>query len=186
MIKGSSPVANQTDRQTDRQPCFSTLRIIMTCTNGNRFDGVPVVNWYKSAIEYRWKFPFIFASRSNTKTKHFHAYCVSALPFISQSLWQYFAEKKPNFALCVISDLNMRNRQILERWLDHEEYTDSWLLAWAWRIYTFLIAGLSMKNRHFLLVLKTWRIRTQKSKQGIDTLMLTSPNKHIHTGRDTP
>jgi hypothetical protein len=50
---------------------------------------------------------------------------VSALPFISQSLWQYFAEKKPNFALCVISDLNMRNRQILERWLDHEEYTDS-------------------------------------------------------------
>ncbi len=31
-----------------------------TCKiNGNRSDGVPVVNWYKSAVENRWKLPFI-------------------------------------------------------------------------------------------------------------------------------
>ncbi len=31
-----------------------------TCKlNGNRSDGVPVVNWYKSAVEKRWEFPFV-------------------------------------------------------------------------------------------------------------------------------
>ena len=31
-----------------------------TCKiNGNRSDGVPVANWYKAAVEKRWRFPFI-------------------------------------------------------------------------------------------------------------------------------
>jgi hypothetical protein len=39
---------------------YTRLQATVTCKmNGNRSDGVPVVNWYKSAVESRWKFPFL-------------------------------------------------------------------------------------------------------------------------------
>ncbi len=39
--------------------CVCTYHTAACKINGNRSDGVSVVIWYKSAVENRWKFPFI-------------------------------------------------------------------------------------------------------------------------------
>ncbi len=43
---------------------ISLFRTVTCKINGDCSDGVPVVNWYKSAVQNRWKFPFFLASRS--------------------------------------------------------------------------------------------------------------------------
>jgi hypothetical protein len=48
-----------------------------TCKiNGNRSDGVPVVNWYKAAVENRWKFPCILqVAVHKQQSSYNHAKC---------------------------------------------------------------------------------------------------------------